>query len=78
MRDVTERPETLECGSNILAGTDPDRIFAAVALATRPGRHWTPPAEYLKTGVADTVCRILLGAREHDLAEREWQAKMRP
>jgi UDP-N-acetylglucosamine 2-epimerase (non-hydrolysing) len=77
IRDVTERPETLECGSNILAGCDPDRILAAVTLATRPGRRWTPPAEYLRTGVADTVCRIVLGAREHDLAEREWQAKSR-
>ena len=77
VRDVTERPETLECGSNILAGTDPDRILSAVAQATRPGRRWTPPAEYLRTGVADTVCRIVLGAREPDLAEREWQARMR-
>ncbi len=73
IRDVTERPETIECGSNLLAGTVPANIVAAVALATQPGRHWTPPEEYLRHGVADAACRILLGARLPDLAEVEWQ-----
>lgn len=77
IRDVTERPETIECGSNILAGATADRILPAVALATRPGRRWTPPAEYLKRGVAETVCRIVLGHRIPDLAELEWQAGSR-
>lgn len=31
LRDVTERPEALAAGSLELVGTDPDRIFAAVA-----------------------------------------------
>jgi UDP-N-acetylglucosamine 2-epimerase (non-hydrolysing) len=73
IRDVTERPETIECGSNILAGATAERILPAVALATQPGRRWTPPAEYLKSGVAETVCRIVLGQRTPDLAEIEWQ-----
>ena len=77
IRDVTERPETIECGSNLLAGATADRILPAVALATRPGRRWTPPAEYLKSGVAETVCRIVLGDRVPDLAELEWQAGAR-
>jgi UDP-N-acetylglucosamine 2-epimerase (non-hydrolysing) len=77
IRDVTERPETVECGSNILAGTRPDDILAAVALATRAGRTWTPPPEYLRSGVAEAVCRIVLGQRLPDLAEREWQERSR-
>jgi UDP-N-acetylglucosamine 2-epimerase (non-hydrolysing) len=77
IRDVTERPETIECGSNLLAGATADRIVPAVALATRPGRRWTPPAEYLKNGVAETVCRIVLGHRIPDLAEIEWQSGAR-
>lgn len=77
IRDVTERPETIECGSNILAGATADRILPAVALATQSGRRWTPPAEYLKSGVAETVCRIVLGHRIADLAELEWQAGSR-
>ena len=27
LRDTTERPESVQCGSAILAGTDPDAIF---------------------------------------------------
>ncbi|MDQ3541828.1 MAG: UDP-N-acetylglucosamine 2-epimerase (non-hydrolyzing), partial [Chloroflexota bacterium] len=30
LREVTERPETVECGSNLLSGTRPDDIAAAV------------------------------------------------
>ncbi len=28
LRDVTERPEAVDCGAAILAGTDPDAILA--------------------------------------------------
>jgi UDP-N-acetylglucosamine 2-epimerase (non-hydrolysing) len=30
IREVTERPETVECGSNFLAGSDPERILDGV------------------------------------------------
>ena len=33
IRDVTERPETLECGSNILSGADHDSILRCVRIA---------------------------------------------
>lgn len=33
MRDNTERPETLQVGSNILAGTNPNRILEAAKAA---------------------------------------------
>jgi UDP-N-acetylglucosamine 2-epimerase (non-hydrolysing) len=74
IRDVTERPETIECGSNILAGAEPTRIAALVRFAAS-GRSWTPPREYLAKGVADTVCRIVLGHRLPDLAEQAWLAR---
>ena len=77
IRDVTERPETIACGSNILAGATADRIVPAVALATERGRQWTPPPEYLMTGVAATVSRIVLGHRPPDPAEIEWQERAR-
>ena len=53
IRDVTERPETLECGSNFLAGTDPDAIVRAVDFVTRRGTNWIPPAEYEAVGGRD-------------------------
>jgi len=73
IRDVTERPETLDCGSNILSGADPQTILTAVNFVTRRRGGWQPPPEYLAANVADTVCRIVLGYRLPDLAEREWR-----
>ncbi len=61
LRDVTERPETIECGSNLLAGVAADRILPAIDLALRSRGAWTAPAEYLATNVSDVVARIVLG-----------------
>ncbi len=75
LRDVTERPETVECGSNVLSGADPDHIRQLVGLVTQSGRRWQPPPEYRVADVADTVCRILLSYRIPDLAEQGWQRR---
>jgi UDP-N-acetylglucosamine 2-epimerase (non-hydrolysing) len=72
IRDVTERPETLECGSNMLSGCDPKDILKCVELVTQEQPGWEPPPEYLAKKVAVKVCRILLGFRLPDLAEKEW------
>jgi len=77
IRDVTERPETIECGSNILSGATPNGVLSAVAIATGPGRRWVPPAEYLRADVASTVARIVLGQHLPDLAELEWREGLR-
>lgn len=63
LRDTTERPETVECGSNLVASTDPARILAAARLLrSLPVRGtWTPPAEYLEPNVSEKVLRVLLG-----------------
>jgi UDP-N-acetylglucosamine 2-epimerase (non-hydrolysing) len=60
-RDVTERPETVECGSNIIAGVEPDRIATAVRAALRRDRNWVVPPEYLAPAVSDTLTNVLLG-----------------
>lgn len=77
IRDVTERPETVECGSNILSGADPQTILRQVKMVTGRKRGWQPPQEYLAEGVADTVCRILLSYRLPDRAEQEWRDGLR-
>jgi UDP-N-acetylglucosamine 2-epimerase (non-hydrolysing) len=74
VRDVTERPETIECGSNILAGASPDAIAAAVDQVTSTGTGWDPPREYVAPQVAETVARIVLGYRLPDRAEEAWRA----
>ena len=61
LRDVTERPETIECGSNILSGAEPDLIVRAVEIAIAQPAAWTPPPEYLATNVSQTVSKIMLG-----------------
>lgn len=61
LRDTTERPETIECGSNVLSGVRPDAIVRTAAVAFGSTRTWTPPPEYLATDVSDTVTRIVVG-----------------
>ena len=61
LRDVTERPETIECGSNILSGADPDRVLAAAHAALKTSHDWTAPAEYTAKDVSRTVAKIVLG-----------------
>jgi UDP-N-acetylglucosamine 2-epimerase (non-hydrolysing) len=61
IRDVTERPETLECGSAILSGADPDSILRCTEIALASPCDWTPPAEYTADSVSSTVTKIVLG-----------------
>jgi len=77
LRDVTERPETLDCGSNILSGSDPADVERCVAAVTALGGGWVPPREYVQPLVAETVFRIVTGYRAPDAAELEWRAGTR-
>ncbi len=43
LRDDTERPETLMVGSNILAGTDPDKISSAALRMLSNDNRWKNP-----------------------------------
>lgn len=61
LRDVTERPETLECGSNIISGADPEMIVRAVQLAIAQPSNWSPPLEYTQANVSQVVSKIVLG-----------------
>ena len=63
IRDVTERPETLECGSNILSGAQPEMVTQCVQTVLSLKNQWTAPPEYLVENVSDTVIKILLGFR---------------
>jgi UDP-N-acetylglucosamine 2-epimerase (non-hydrolysing) len=43
LRDNTERPETIDVGSNILAGTDPLRIIDATLKMDKKEKNWSNP-----------------------------------
>jgi len=59
IRDVTERPETLECGSAILSGADPDSVTRCVDIALSSSPHWMAPEEYTRPNVSRTVVNIV-------------------
>jgi UDP-N-acetylglucosamine 2-epimerase (non-hydrolysing) len=61
LRDVTERPETVEAGSNMLVGVCPGAVLRGVDVVLSAPAIWEPPVGYLRTGVATTVVKILLG-----------------
>jgi len=61
IRDVTERAETLECGSAILSGADPASILRCTEIAIASPCDWVPPAEYTASSVSSTVAKIVLG-----------------
>ncbi|RLG21354.1 UDP-N-acetylglucosamine 2-epimerase (non-hydrolyzing) [Candidatus Micrarchaeota archaeon] len=43
IRDNTERPETLNVGANMLAGTEPKKVLEAVQTSVNKKRDWTNP-----------------------------------
>ncbi|MFC1977735.1 non-hydrolyzing UDP-N-acetylglucosamine 2-epimerase [Chloroflexota bacterium] len=61
IRDVTERPETLECGSNMLTSVSPELILKALEIVLNDNHRWEPPAEYLAEDVSSKVVKIILG-----------------
>jgi UDP-N-acetylglucosamine 2-epimerase (non-hydrolysing) len=61
LRDVTERPETIECGSNILSGVEPQTIARCVRAVMDQASAWTVPPEYLAPNVSSTVAKLVLG-----------------
>lgn len=63
IRDVTERPETIECGSNMLSGADPETIVSCVRTVLDQKLSWSVPPEYLVPDVSRTVTKIMLGYR---------------
>ena len=65
LRDVTERPETIECGSNILSGADPAQILDCVSTVLSRPANWNPPPEYLVENVGHTVIKILMGYKHN-------------
>jgi UDP-N-acetylglucosamine 2-epimerase (non-hydrolysing) len=61
LRDVTERPETLECGSNMLSGADPESIVRCIETVLDQKCEWVVPPEYAVEQVSSIVTKIVLG-----------------
>ncbi|HEY6779344.1 MAG TPA: UDP-N-acetylglucosamine 2-epimerase (non-hydrolyzing), partial [Thermoleophilaceae bacterium] len=62
-RETTERPETVECGSNVLSGVlEPEKLVQCAEVMLAVDYDWTSPyAGPEHQGVADKVVRLLAG-----------------
>ena len=50
LRNATERPETVEVGGNIIAGTNPEKILECVNIMLKREKNWENPFGDGKTG----------------------------
>jgi len=60
LREVTERPETIEHGCGCIGGYNIERLKAAISFA-KSMKHGGIPERYMDQYVSTTVLRILLG-----------------
>ncbi|MCD7032634.1 UDP-N-acetylglucosamine 2-epimerase (non-hydrolyzing) [Metabacillus sp. GX 13764] len=61
VRKTTERPETIQCGSNMLSGLHAEAILDCVKIMTAGSRDWAFPEGYNQLDVSEKVIKILLG-----------------
>lgn len=61
VRSTTERPETVDCGSNIVSGIDAQRIKQATAVQLSISRSWSQPVGYIAPNVSDKVVKFISG-----------------
>jgi len=60
IRETTERPETVWCGSNVVSGLTTESILRCYQLMKVKSTDWSIPLEYTKDNVSDTVVSIIL------------------
>jgi UDP-N-acetylglucosamine 2-epimerase (non-hydrolysing) len=65
IRNSTERPETIESGSNIVSGLNANQILEAVQLMIRLSTEWVCPQGYLEKDVSMKVVKYILGGKRH-------------
>jgi len=62
-RNSTERPETVECGSNIISGTTAENIVTCVKTMVQQSTDWKIPEGYADPDVSTKVIKLLLGGK---------------
>lgn len=61
IRKTTERPETIQCGSNMLSGIDANQIVTCVHVMVNQLKNWSYPEGYGHVDVSDKVIKVVLG-----------------
>jgi UDP-N-acetylglucosamine 2-epimerase (non-hydrolysing) len=60
IRMTTERPETIACGSNILAGLDSNKMLKCVKIMLNRKTNWKQPKGYADKNVSNKIINLLL------------------
>ncbi|MBM7693012.1 UDP-N-acetylglucosamine 2-epimerase (non-hydrolyzing) [Peribacillus deserti] len=61
VRNTTERPETVECGSNVVSGVKGENILKAVKSMVSQEAEWPYPEGYADLFVSAKVVKFILG-----------------
>jgi len=64
IRKTTERPETVDCGSNMVSGIEAKNILLSVRTMVTSKTNWELPTGYGDTNVSEKVVKIILGGNE--------------
>lgn len=75
LRDNTERPETLEVRSNVLAGTDPHNIVDKADIMLKRKRDWNNP--FGDGNAGKRIAHIIMDRYKTDLIKRSRKEKQR-
>lgn len=59
MRDTTERPETVKCGSNIVSGLKSKDILNCTKIMLSIDVNWEYPIGYIEKNVSDKILKYL-------------------
>jgi len=59
MRDTTERPETVKCGSNIVSGMKSKNILNCTKIMLSVDVNWDYPIGYIEKNVSDKILKYL-------------------
>lgn len=65
IRNSTERPETVICGSNVVSGVQSNTILESVNLMLQSNRSWKLPEGYDDPNVSNKVVNMVLGGLHH-------------
>lgn len=60
IRDSTERPETVQCSSNIISGVNYEKIFECAKFMSKSKRNWEYPEGYIDINVSEKVVNFLI------------------
>jgi len=61
IRDTTERPETVECKSNIVSGLIPENILNCTRVMLSADTDWDYPIGYIDRNVSDKIVKYING-----------------